>query len=117
MSQFPFTYFQQTVYRQCMENATKAMETMQAALQNGTTTPAPPIVECHKPWSLMSSDVFPNLWRIVYWTSQCLTWLVFNLLVSPQQNILNALADTSQLCHMKHIYAWCLVEPRLHLSL
>lgn len=71
-----------TVYRQCMENVTKVTETTQSLLQNTTTTVAPPATECIKPYSLMSSDVFPNLWRIVYWTSQCLTWLIMPMMQS-----------------------------------
>ncbi|KAH9632190.1 hypothetical protein HF086_015222 [Spodoptera exigua] len=71
-----------TVYRQCMENATKITETTQSLLQNSTTTVAPPGTECIKPYSFMGSNVFPNLWRIVYWTSQCLTWLIMPMMQS-----------------------------------
>jgi hypothetical protein len=31
---------------------------------------------CKDPWSLLSPAVFPVLWRIIYWTSQALTWLI-----------------------------------------
>jgi len=31
-------------------------------------------VHCEEPWSSVPENVFPNLWRVVYWTSQCLTW-------------------------------------------
>ncbi|XP_045607461.1 LMBR1 domain-containing protein 2 homolog [Procambarus clarkii] len=46
------------------------------------TTPAPPALECHKPWSLVPAGVFPVFWRIVYWTSQFLTWLILPLMQS-----------------------------------
>ncbi|KAK7075102.1 LMBR1 domain-containing protein 2 [Halocaridina rubra] len=52
---------------------------------NETTTPIPvpvPIPECHKPWSLVPDGVFPVFWRVVYWTSQVLTWLILPLMQS-----------------------------------
>ncbi|KAK0167035.1 hypothetical protein PV327_004483 [Microctonus hyperodae] len=57
-----------TVYRQCKElNITTE--------NNGTT-------KCEAPWSNVPDNVFPNLWRIVYWASQCLTWLILPLMQS-----------------------------------
>lgn len=37
---------------------------------------------CQQPWGMVSDDVFPNLWRIIYWTSQFLTWLIMPLMQS-----------------------------------
>ncbi|CAG0886083.1 unnamed protein product [Cyprideis torosa] len=37
---------------------------------------------CEKPWSLLPEYVLPELWRIVYWTSQCLTWIVLPMMQS-----------------------------------
>jgi len=31
-------------------------------------------VVCQVPWSYVPDEIFPELWRVVYWTSQCLTW-------------------------------------------
>lgn len=31
---------------------------------------------CHKPWSYIPDGIMPVFWRVVYWTSQCLTWSV-----------------------------------------
>lgn len=31
---------------------------------------------CYKPWSYIPDGVMPVFWRVVYWTSQCLTWSV-----------------------------------------
>lgn len=42
---------------------------------NSTTT-------CQKPWGMVPENVFPNLWRIIYWTSQFLTWLIMPLMQS-----------------------------------
>ncbi|XP_071548396.1 LMBR1 domain-containing protein 2 homolog [Panulirus ornatus] len=47
-----------------------------------TTTPAPLGSKCHKPWSLVPAGVFPVFWRVVYWTSQFLTWLILPLMQS-----------------------------------
>lgn len=70
-----------TVYRQCLENIPTLAPTIQTVLQDATTTPAPSN-ECQQPSTFMSSDVFPNLWRVVYWTSQCLTWLIMPMMQS-----------------------------------
>ncbi|XP_064088689.1 LMBR1 domain-containing protein 2 homolog [Macrobrachium nipponense] len=49
-----------------------------------TVTPGPvPIQQdCHEPWSLVPDGVFPIFWRVVYWTSQFLTWLILPLMQS-----------------------------------
>jgi len=44
-----------------------------ASVGNENTSTITP-VHCEKPWSNVPENVFPNLWRVVYWTSQCLTW-------------------------------------------
>lgn len=53
-----------TVYRQCIHNNF-----------NNTSV-------CKVPWSLVPEGLFPNLWRIVYWTSEVLTWLILPLMQS-----------------------------------
>lgn len=40
------------------------------------------IIGCQKPWGMVPDDVFPNFWRIIYWSSQFLTWLVLPLMQS-----------------------------------
>lgn len=32
---------------------------------------------CYKPWSYIPDGIMPVFWRVVYWTSQCLTWSVW----------------------------------------
>jgi hypothetical protein len=44
-----------------------------ASLSNENTSSVTP-VHCEAPWSNVPENVFPNLWRVVYWTSQFLTW-------------------------------------------
>jgi hypothetical protein len=43
------------------------------SLGNENTSNTTP-VHCEEPWSNVPENVFPNLWRVVYWTSQFLTW-------------------------------------------
>lgn len=67
----------QTVYRQCLQelNETETSVSPQLTAANDSSTIIPtPRNECQKPWSYVPDHVFPNLWRVVYWTSQCLTW-------------------------------------------
>ncbi|UJR07691.1 hypothetical protein I4U23_011976 [Adineta vaga] len=37
---------------------------------------------CPLPWSYVNPQVYANLWRVVYWTSQVLTWLILPLMQS-----------------------------------
>lgn len=60
--------FFQTVYRQCKNE------------HNGTVPNA--TYACQEPWGMVSDEVFPNLWRIIYWSSQFLTWLIMPLMQS-----------------------------------
>lgn len=34
------------------------------------------LTQCYKPWSYIPDGIMPVFWRVVYWTSQCLTWSV-----------------------------------------
>lgn len=49
-------------------------------MSDGTTII--PFHTCKEPWPNVPEHIFPNLWRIVYWTSQCLTWLILPLMQS-----------------------------------
>lgn len=40
------------------------------------------VADCEQPWGMIPDEVFPNLWRIIYWTSQFLTWLIMPLMQS-----------------------------------
>ena len=41
--------------------------------------------DCQEPYSLLDENVLPNLWRLVYWTSQLLTWLILPVMQSFTQ--------------------------------
>ncbi|XP_058467220.1 LMBR1 domain-containing protein 2 homolog [Malaya genurostris] len=64
-----------TVYRQCiLEYNTTKSATVVTGDGNGST--------CQRPWGMVEEEVFPNLWRIIYWSSQFLTWLIMPLMQS-----------------------------------
>ncbi|KAF5274003.1 hypothetical protein FQA39_LY01118 [Lamprigera yunnana] len=67
-----------TVYRQCLAQHSYLNAT--DLVVNVTSTIAP--FSCEEPWSHVSEEVFPNLWRTVYWSSQCLTWLLMPMMQS-----------------------------------
>ncbi|XP_066298283.1 G-protein coupled receptor-associated protein LMBRD2-like isoform X2 [Branchiostoma lanceolatum] len=37
---------------------------------------------CQVPWSYVQEHVLPNMWHVVYWTSQILTWLILPFMQS-----------------------------------
>ena len=44
-------------------------------LESGFDTSMQPLNHpCKQPWSYVSVRVLENLWHVVYWTSQALTW-------------------------------------------
>ncbi|CAG2112013.1 unnamed protein product, partial [Medioppia subpectinata] len=84
-----------TTYLQCLQDFNiTSHETVvhqmvdQLNVTNVTTTAVPliPILPtlspCEEPWSYAPNQVLPTLWRIVYWTSQVLTWIVLPLMQS-----------------------------------
>ena len=44
-----------------------------------------PETECKEPYSLLGEGVLPNLWRVVYWSSQLLTWAILPIMQSYTQ--------------------------------
>lgn len=67
----------QTVFRQCVEQ-----NIAHSSTKDPNNTTSAPFITCKEPWPNVPENVFPNLWRIVYWTSQCLTWLILPLMQS-----------------------------------
>ncbi|KAH8351207.1 hypothetical protein KR084_011063 [Drosophila pseudotakahashii] len=69
-----------TLYRQCEEEH-RPTPAPNATNSSAATTSAPPS-QCQEPWGMVPASVFPNLWRIIYWSSQFLTWLIMPLMQS-----------------------------------
>lgn len=55
-----------TIYKRCL-------------VDNAATSEAK---ACEQPWSYIPDGVLPVFWRVVYWTSQCLTWLLLPFMQS-----------------------------------
>ncbi|KAK6494369.1 G-protein coupled receptor-associated protein LMBRD2B [Huso huso] len=77
-----------TIYKQCKidneEHSTYSAVTVHSnqSTRNDSTTPAGLRKECYKPWSYIPDGIMPIFWRVVYWTSQCLTWLLLPFMQS-----------------------------------
>ncbi|XP_040566053.1 LOW QUALITY PROTEIN: LMBR1 domain-containing protein 2 homolog [Lepeophtheirus salmonis] len=111
-----------TKYRHCLSNHNLTFE---ENFQRNETSQI-----CYPPYSILPANVLPNLWRIVYWTSQFLTWLVLPLMRSFTQagefgfggKLKSALWDniiyyTTYLLIALIIFVYILFQPGLHLNL
>lgn len=79
-----------TAYNQCVHEhqvqSNSSITNGTTASANVTTTPGPIIPDpCQAPSKLLDDEVFLNLWKVVYWSSQLLTWLVLPLMQSFTQ--------------------------------
>ncbi|XP_077378900.1 G-protein coupled receptor-associated protein LMBRD2B-like [Festucalex cinctus] len=78
-----------TIYKQCLWDNTHhpapvTPTGISYTTENGSTlypTESAPSV-CEKPWSYIPDGVLPVFWRVVYWTSQFLTWLLLPFMQS-----------------------------------
>ncbi|KAM6474233.1 G-protein coupled receptor-associated protein LMBRD2 [Liasis olivaceus] len=53
-----------------------------SAVQQQETNPIQSKRECVKPWSYIPDRIMPIFWRVVYWTSQFLTWILLPFMQS-----------------------------------
>ncbi|KAK7895774.1 hypothetical protein WMY93_021099 [Mugilogobius chulae] len=74
-----------TIYKQCISEqiASDPSASFTNTTKNSsvTSTKSPP-TSCYKPWSYIPDGIMPVFWRVVYWTSQCLTWLLLPFMQS-----------------------------------
>ena len=66
-----------TCYQDCLKRA--AEHQAKNITDNKTIIPG---YECLKPWSNMPTDVLPDLWRVIYWSSQFLSWILLPIMQS-----------------------------------
>lgn len=78
-----------TIYKQCLfDNSKHPSSATQKRHSNQTEASLPPYPSvrtasvCEEPWSYIPDGVLPVFWRVVYWTSQCLTWLLLPFMQS-----------------------------------
>ncbi|KAK5909845.1 hypothetical protein CesoFtcFv8_003738 [Champsocephalus esox] len=78
-----------TIYKQCiLDNGNRPSPVTQARQSNQTknkssvnpTVSTPKV--CEEPWSYIPDGILPVFWRVVYWTSQFLTWLLLPFMQS-----------------------------------
>ncbi|XP_053264007.1 G-protein coupled receptor-associated protein LMBRD2 isoform X1 [Podarcis raffonei] len=70
-----------TIYNRCKVNLNSSPP--ESTTSNVSyTTPAPRKHECFKPWSYIPDGIMPIFWRVVYWTSQFLTWILLPFMQS-----------------------------------
>ncbi|XP_063706865.1 LMBR1 domain-containing protein 2 homolog [Culicoides brevitarsis] len=74
-----------TVYRQCKQEHNISIQVdkifnSSSNIKNETGDESS--FPCQKPWGMVSDEVFPKLWRIIYWSTQFLTWLIMPMMQS-----------------------------------
>lgn len=78
-----------TVYNQCnsniTNNTTPATPTNPSSRSEANFSPFPsmsPPGKCEEPWTYIPNETLRVFWRVVYWTSQFLTWLLLPFMQS-----------------------------------
>ncbi|XP_062237824.1 G-protein coupled receptor-associated protein LMBRD2B-like isoform X2 [Platichthys flesus] len=78
-----------TIYRQCVLDKSNHPTVVPQAKQTNLTEDGSSLYPsvsvpkvCEEPWSYIPDGVLPVFWRVVYWTSQCLTWLLLPFMQS-----------------------------------
>lgn len=84
---------------------------------------------CKQSWSHVPPDILPNLWHVVYWTSQALTWLILPIMQSyatagdftilgkiKTALIANAVYYSSYLLIFIVCLIYVAVKPNLHIN-
>uniref|UniRef100_A0A8C7NI83 LMBR1 domain containing 2b n=1 Tax=Oncorhynchus mykiss TaxID=8022 RepID=A0A8C7NI83_ONCMY len=127
-----------TIYKQCKidheEHASVSLVTAlisnQTAGNSTTATPTKSVPKvCYKPWSYIPDGIMPVFWRVVYWTSQCLTWLLLPFMQSYARSggfsitgkiktalIENAIYYGTYLLIFGSLLIYVAVHPQWHLS-
>lgn len=76
-----------TIYKQCkIDNQVHLAASKTFNRDNSSNSSVFPtqrvLKTCHKPWSYVPDGILPVFWRVVYWTSQSLTWLLIPFMQS-----------------------------------
>ncbi|XP_077203091.1 G-protein coupled receptor-associated protein LMBRD2 isoform X2 [Paroedura picta] len=70
-----------TIYHRCTR-AVNSSPSESSSSNESHTPPASGHHECFRPWSYIPREIMPVFWRIVYWTSQFLTWILLPFMQS-----------------------------------
>ncbi|KAM6156992.1 G-protein coupled receptor-associated protein LMBRD2 isoform 2-T2 [Erethizon dorsatum] len=120
-----------TIYNRCRHAAANSSppENNNSTGSYATITPVPRQHPCFKPWSYIPDGIMPIFWRVVYWTSQFLTWILLPFMQSYARSggfsitgkiktalIENAIYYGTYLLIFGAFLIYVAVNPRLHLE-
>ncbi|KAM9801257.1 G-protein coupled receptor-associated protein LMBRD2B [Neosynchiropus ocellatus] len=124
-----------TIYNQCLIDhpRTPPKPTVPAANHSHANASTPPsdgsAALCYEPWSYIPDGIMPVFWRVVYWTSQCLTWLLLPFMQSYARSggfsitgkiktalIENAIYYGTYLLLFSSLLIYVAVHPEWHLT-
>ncbi|XP_054905242.1 G-protein coupled receptor-associated protein LMBRD2B-like [Poeciliopsis prolifica] len=71
-----------TIYNQCVLDNSNHTPSQHELSDSHPFQPSSAANVCVKPWSYIPDHVLPVFWRVVYWTSQFLTWLLLPFMQS-----------------------------------
>ncbi|KAM4808748.1 G-protein coupled receptor-associated protein LMBRD2 isoform 2-T2 [Rhinophrynus dorsalis] len=99
------------------------------AIPNPLSSDTPTPKECSMPWSYIPRGIMPIFWRVVYWTSQFLTWIMLPFMQSYARSggfsitgkiktalIENAIYYGTYLLIFGALLIYVAVNPKLHLE-
>ncbi|XP_029796857.1 LMBR1 domain-containing protein 2 isoform X3 [Suricata suricatta] len=120
-----------TIYNRCRHAAANSSppENSNVTGFHATATPVPSRHPCFKPWSYIPDGIMPIFWRVVYWTSQFLTWILLPFMQSYARSggfsitgkiktalIENAIYYGTYLLIFGAFLIYVAVNPHLHLE-
>ncbi|XP_031216396.1 G-protein coupled receptor-associated protein LMBRD2 [Mastomys coucha] len=120
-----------TIYNRCRHAAANSSppENNNVTGVYASIPPAPRQRPCFKPWSYIPDGIMPIFWRVVYWTSQFLTWILLPFMQSYARSggfsitgkiktalIENAIYYGTYLLIFGAFLIYVAVNPRLHLE-
>ncbi|ELK06067.1 LMBR1 domain-containing protein 2 [Pteropus alecto] len=120
-----------TIYNRCKHAAANSSPPENSNI-TGLSAPATPVASqhpCFKPWSYIPDGIMPIFWRVVYWTSQFLTWILLPFMQSYARSggfsitgkiktalIENAIYYGTYLLIFGAFLIYVAVNPHLHLE-
>ncbi|KAM8957041.1 G-protein coupled receptor-associated protein LMBRD2 isoform 1-T1 [Lycaon pictus] len=120
-----------TIYNRCKHAAANSSPPENSNITGlyATAAPVPSQHPCFKPWSYIPDGIMPIFWRVVYWTSQFLTWILLPFMQSYARSggfsitgkiktalIENAIYYGTYLLIFGAFLIYVAVNPHLHLE-